>query len=340
MPNIPITDEAHWLSLRDAHVGGSEVAALFYEWRYPDGSIGVHHVYEQPSDKSAELISNVSSFKTGYRLWQEKVGRVKPDDLSTNDRVQAGIYLEPAIAAWAKEKWNWKIQKVHRYVEHDKVPFWGASLDYEVVEKGKSPVDIKAVDGFIFRERWAVEDGEIVLPPLPYMLQIQHQIGAVNAKGGWLLACVGGNELYRGWMDRHEPTQAKIADAINAFERGVKESVEPDWLADYETVAEMHRDHAIKYGEKDPGVDLTKHKTLAADIEEYLAIKEKMDDWKARADIAKGRVVLALGENTKGRAKGYRLSWPIIVREEKMIPAKLQPAASWRGGLTIREAKE
>lgn len=337
MPSIKVVDEAHWLSLREAHIGGSDIASLFYEWLLPDGRVEVNHVFQQPTHKDARVIACVSSFKTGYRLWQEKAGRLKPDDFTLNDRVQAGIHLEPAIAEWSREKFNWKIRKVKRYVEHDEVPYWGASLDYELNEKGSvgHPVEIKTADGFIFKEQWQVEDDEIVMPPLPYVLQIQHQIGATNSPKGYIVVCVGGNQLYRGSMDRHEPTQKKIAEAISAFHQAIKGGIEPVWLADYETVADQFR-----FAERAKATDLTNDKELPALCREYMAVQEQMKNWEAHRDILKGQIAAKAGDAVRAVINGYTLTWPVITREEKMIPAKVQKALTYRGGLTIKESKD
>lgn len=341
MPAIKVADEAHWLSLREAHIGGSDIASLFYEWVYPDGTIGVHHLFEQPTDPGARVINCVSSFKTGYRLWQEKAGRLKPDDFELNDHIQAGIHLEPAIAEWSRTKFGWKVRKVKRYLEHDTIPFWGASLDYELADKGAafgSPVEIKTADGFIFKEQWQVQDDEIIMPPLPYVLQIQHQIGAVGADKGWIVVCVGGNQLYRGFMDRHEPTQKRIGEAISAFDAALKSGVEPTWLADYETVAKQYAD-----GTSGKSVDLSGADEIEDAIREFLEAKEKVDGFEADLTTKKGRVAALITAAdplaTKGVTKFFQFSWPSITREEKMLPAKLQKGLVYRGGLTIKERK-
>ena len=334
MSAVPVPDEATWLALREANVGGSEVASLFYRWQYTDGTEAVHHIYEAPP-KGAQLLGSLSPFKTGYRLWQEKAGRLMPDDLSGVERVQAGNFLEPALAAWAKEKWDWPIRKVRRYCTHEAVEGWGASLDYEVHEKGLPPVEFKNIDGLQFRDKWVADQGEILMPPLHYVLQLQHQIGAVGADHGWVVCCVGGNELMRGRIERHEGTQEKIAEAIAAFWQGVKQGVEPTWLADYETVAEEYR-----YGDKAASIDLTGNVELPSLIEDYLAKKKALSEAEVEVENLKGRIAAAVGEASKARTLGYRISWPVIERPEKVIPERIQKAMTYRGGLTITNIKE
>lgn len=334
MSAIPVPDEATWLSLREAHVGGSEIASLFYRWRYTDGTEAVHHLYETPPE-GAVVLGCLSPFKSGYALWQEKAGRVPPTDLSQVEYVNAGTYLEPALAEWARNKWDWKLRKVRRYLTHDSVKGWGASLDYEVVGEGMPPVEFKNADGFAFRDGWTVDGDDILMPPLNYVLQLQHQIGATGADHGWIVACVGGNKLMRGRIERHEPTLQRIGEAIEAFWRGVEQGVEPTWLADYEGVAEAYR-----YGTPGESVDLTADDDLPTLCAAYLDAKRVVEEAETALEMAKGRVAAKLGDAAKAMATGYRISWPVIDRAEKVIPERIQKALTYRGGLTVTALKD
>ena len=109
-----VESEEHWHGIRARHVGGSEIASLFYTWEMPDGSIRFLHMFEEAPDGAA-LLGCASPYLTGFRLYHIKAGLLEPDDLD-NERVLAGQFLEPAIAEWAKHKWNWNIRKVHRYL--------------------------------------------------------------------------------------------------------------------------------------------------------------------------------------------------------------------------------
>lgn len=329
MGAIAIDDEAHWLSVRESNVGGSEVASLFYRWRYPDGSEVIHHMYEQAAP-GAVVLGCLNPFRTGYRMWFEKAGLVMPDDLSGNERVQSGIYLEPAIAEWAKAKWSWSIRKVRRYLVHNEVQGWGASLDFEAVGKGYPPVEIKNTDGAVVARDWTVDGEDILLPPIHYLLQVQHQIGACGADHGWIVACVSGSRLLRGRIERHEPTQERISAAIAAFWEGVRARVEPTWVADYESAAKAHLG-----GEKGSAIDLTADDELPALCREYTERKQVLTSLEGEVEMLKGRIAAKVGDNSKATAQGFRISWPLIERAEKVIPERIQKAALYRGALTI-----
>src|SRR5688500_15924076 len=108
--SLKFADEAEWLALRDMHIGGSDIASLFNIWRLADKSEVVLHVYEAPPE-GAEFVECLSPYTSSFRIWQEKSGRLKPD-FAESERMQAGKFLEPALAAWAGSKWpDWKLRK-------------------------------------------------------------------------------------------------------------------------------------------------------------------------------------------------------------------------------------
>lgn len=334
MANIPISSEAEWHSVRERFIGGSEVAALFYTWRLPDGSEVVKHLYEAvPED--AIILGCLSPYTTGYALFNEKAGIVMPENFES-ERIDAGTFIEPALAAWANKKWDMKLRKVHRYQSHDEIEGWGASLDYEVFAKGNvgTPVEFKNVDWLIFQREWVSDGEEIFTPPLHINLQLQHQIGASDSDHGWIVACVGGNELKRGLIKRHEPTQEKIGEAIFAFWEGVRRGIPPAHVADYKAVSRAYAE-----GDKATVADLVGNEFVPTLLSRYLRWKKHHEFVDVYLDNLKAKVALHLGEATKGITDGYRLSWPVINREEKEIPARIQKALTYRGALTISKEK-
>ena len=340
MGTMHVADEAAWLALREANIGGSEIAALFYRWLCPDGTEVIRHLYEEPPE-GAIVIECLCSHTTGYRLWQQKAGRLQPAMLDGVERVDAGKFLEPALAEWAKSKWHgWPLRKVHRYIAHDQVDGWGASLDYEIHGDGMTgvPIEFKNVDYLIFRDQWLAEGDEILMPPIHINLQLQHQMGAIGKDHGWIVTCVGGNTLLRGKIMRHEPSQARIAQAVISFWNGVKAGIKPELVADYEAVADEFR-----YGETNKAVaalDLTADASMPALCRRYLRIKKHANRIETYLDNLKGRLALRLGNQARAKAQGFRLTWPVIERDEKEIPARIQKAMTYRGALTITGEKQ
>lgn len=323
--------EAEWHALRDSHIGGSEVAALFNLWRQPDGSEVVRHLYEAVGEHDI-CLGSLSPYLTGYRLFQIKSGVVQPDNLDEVERVMAGQFLEPGIAAWANKRWpDWGLKKSHVYHVHPTIEGMGASLDY--FSAAREPIDIKNVDGLQFKRKWVIDDetGEIVDFPFAIVLQIQQQIACFGAQRGGVLANVGGNELRRGFMARHQPTIDRIEIAIQAFWAAVKLGL-PPMDADYGTVAEV-----FSFGEakdQSPPLDYRGDPIADSVLRRYVRWSAHQAFVKAQIDLLKGRLALHLGEHYKARFDSGQVSWPTIHREAKRIEYDV-PEKTYRGAMTV-----
>lgn len=334
MPAIKVADEAEWFRFRQRNIGGSEIASLFYSWQCPDGVTRTLHMFE-PVPEGAIFMGCLSPYKTGFRLWCEKAGLLEPENLDEVERIQAGKFMEPSIAAWSEHKWKWSLRKTRRYLTHETVPGWGASLDYEVIERGFPPAEIKCVDKFVFKSDWVADKDEIVEPPLHINLQLQTQIGVTNAASGWIVAVVGGNELKRGEIARHGLTQARIGDAVRAFWRSIDNQETPELYADRDTVVDIYRDGSTS----ETPLNLKDDEALPGLCRRYKRLQEHSKFIETLSDNLKGRIAGRLGEFSRAQARGFKISWPVIRRQEKEVPAHTVPALNYRGGLRITEVK-
>ncbi|CAB4122680.1 hypothetical protein UFOVP32_52 [uncultured Caudovirales phage] len=329
MPTIALKDENEWLAIRDSHIGGSEIAALFTRYALRGSTVTLHAF--EPIPDGASPLGSCSPYTSAYKVWLTKAGKVMPEGWNPSERMNAGTYLEPALAQWAQAKWGWRLRKVRRYHQHDAIQGWGSSLDYEVHGPGLDPVEFKNIDGLIAKRDWVIEGDEILVAPLHIQLQVQHYLGARNAKRAWIVACVGGNQLVRGEFARHEPTIARIAEAIAAFWASVAADAPPEHAATYDAVADQ-----FAFGDAlAPPADLNEDDEAAMLARRYLRIKQHSEFTEAALANVKGRLALKIGEATKARGDGFRVSWPVIERAEKTIPARLQTAKTYRGGFTV-----
>ena len=95
----------------------------------------------------------------------------------------------------------------------------------------------------MFRNGWAAVGDEIIDTPLHYLIQVQHQLACrPDALHGWLIACVGGNRLYRTKIERHPGSIAAIERAVVDFWVSIREerAPTPDFQADAAAVAALY----------------------------------------------------------------------------------------------------
>lgn len=208
MTNIPVSERRNW-------IGASESAALF----------------------------GVSPYTTRFELWHQKAGNIPTANLDNDERVNAGQFLEPSIAAWAHHKWNWPILTVTDYRTSPRVHRMGASLDFMAVD-GREPVEIKNVDFSVFKEQWQVEDDEVIDAPAHILIQVMHQLACDDnpPECGWIIACVGGNRLYRMRVQRHDRMIQRIEQEVTIFWEsiGLNQAPEPDFQADAAAISLLY----------------------------------------------------------------------------------------------------
>src|SRR5438445_206594 len=70
------------------------------------------------------------------RLWREKRGEIKPQDLSANLMVQLGLATESLNRAWYERSSGHAVKDVQRHIRHPIVRFLAATLDGLVADTG------------------------------------------------------------------------------------------------------------------------------------------------------------------------------------------------------------
>ncbi len=281
MSNIALED-------RIKYVGASEVADLF----------GV-------------------GFKSRWQLWLEKAGRLEPEDLSANEHIRRGNFLEPAIAEWAADKWGMKIRKVKRYKQHPDVPRLGASLDYESQEGKLIPVEIKSSEA---RQLWEVDGDTILDAPLKYLLQVQTQLACAGAEYAWLIVMLAG-KLYRMKVHRHDDTIQKILAEVKDFWATVDEKKEPkpDFAADSALIA------SLMQVDKEKVVDLTGNNHLPVLCAEYLESGETEKKAKEKREAAMAEIRGIIGDAGKAMAKGFKITTTMVAESQISYVRKAYP---------------
>ncbi len=161
-----------WLSERSTYIGGSDV-----------GNLILAYIGEKP-------------WKTPYQIWEEKIGKTKPEDLSGNMRVRCGVLMEEVIAKLYEEETGRTLHHVRRVLRHPKYPFIAANLDRRIVggdERGG--VECKNVDKWIALDetKWGPSGSATI--PFAYLAQIQTYLEVTQWDYFDLAALVGGNEL-------------------------------------------------------------------------------------------------------------------------------------------------
>jgi putative phage-type endonuclease len=133
---LPIKEKTReeWLAERKTFIGGSEASAIL----------------------------GLNPYKSNTEIWQEKTGRVIPEDISHKSYVKYGIEAEQYLTAlFALDHPRYEVKGNTNYTvyRHPQYPFIAGTLDGELVEKEtgrKGVLEIKTTEilNSMHREKW------------------------------------------------------------------------------------------------------------------------------------------------------------------------------------------
>lgn len=288
MASLTVDSEEHWRELRSKHVGASEVSALFA----------------------------LSPWLTRWQLYHLKRGDL-PDVFESSAMTQ-GRHFEPAVAAYAQEKFGIQLRKVRRYLSSDDVKGLGASLDYEEYGDGSLiPTELKFS---LWGDGWDWEGDELTQVPDYYMMQVQHQLACMpNAPHGQLIAFTGG-DLKRMIIPRSDRLIMAIKAAVYQFWVDVAAGTEPpvDFSLDATAIDKM------AFVKKLRSLTLTPDKAALFETYERSRLAEK--EAKAAADAARAEILKAVIDAGEGPDTGLSVvcgDWKMGVSKIADSPGKV-----------------
>lgn len=249
-------------AFRAAHVGASEIAALF----------------------------DASPYLTHFELYHRKAGTIATPDfmaegMPNNERIEWGIRLEPAIIDAAAQHYGYVVEGTPRHLSN------GAGLGGHpdtfatCPQRGPGILEVKTAD-WLIRKKWGDE------PPLNYLLQAQAYAGLAGRKWCDIIVLVGGNSLERFTYDFKPAIFAEIEKRVTAFWQSVRanDPPPPDFRRDGRALAEV-------LGEPTEEVIDLRHDNQADDLAlNYLCAKVERDDAQDRMEEAKNALLLKIGD--------------------------------------------
>jgi predicted phage-related endonuclease len=319
-------NEAIWHGLRAEDITSTESAALF----------------------------DMSPYTTRFELWHRKHGK-QVVDFEATGRMLWGTRLQDAIARGIAEDHGIKVRRYNAYVRLTDVRM-GASFDFEIVgvtdgyagresrlrelyqERGPGILEIKNVDGLIFRDQWAVTEDREIEAPDHIEIQVQHQLHVIERAWSVIGVLVGGNAPKILVRDRHPDVGAGIEARIREFWQSVEAGTPPPphYPDDAEFVARL-------YGFAEPGkvFDGRDDAKLATLCREYRDAADREKLAKEDKEVAKAKILEHIGDAERALLDDYTISAGLIgpahvefdrkgYRNFKLTPrkpAKAQPAA-------------
>lgn len=168
------------------------------------------------------VILGLSPYKTPWRLWAEKVGKVQPPDLSKNPNVRYGIEHEDDARCLFEMRFNTCVMPA--CCEWSTDPLFRASFD-GLTPEGE-PVEIKCPSPSVLDDVKARGKGSD--PVRLYAVQLQHQMLVADARRGWLVFYDGpADDIIVFELERDEALIDRIVREGRAFHKLVATRKEP-----------------------------------------------------------------------------------------------------------------
>lgn len=258
-PIDPAADEA----FRAAHVGASEVAALF----------------------------GMSPWLTEFELWHRKAGNIATPDFNAvvdgvpeNERVYWGVKMEPVIVEAACERWGYEPLQSPHFLSNGKGLGGHPDRIVNCPERGRGVLEVKTAD-------WLVVKGWGDEPPAHYLLQNLTYQGLAGCDWGDVIVLVGGNKLERFQYDFRPKIYADIEARVAAFWQSVRDgkAPKPDYSRDGRTLID------VIGAPTDEVIDLRNDFDAGALAGDYLAAKEAEKAAAQRADTIKAQIIEKIG---------------------------------------------
>lgn len=146
--------------------------------------------------------------KSPMTLYCEKLGLVEPDP-AEGEALEWGLLLEPILVQRYQQVTGRAVRRPdpHTIVRSREHPFMCFSPDGFVEDpvRGSGPLQIKTAG--IFRlDDWEDE------PPLPYLVQVQHEIAVSGARWGALAVLLGGQRFRHYEIERNDAFLTALID--------------------------------------------------------------------------------------------------------------------------------
>jgi putative phage-type endonuclease len=270
------TPEREWLEKRQGGIGGSDAAAVL----------------------------GLSPWKSPYALWAEKCGLVEHENLDEIEHIQWGKILEEPIAKrYVLETRRTLIDPGRFAIQVNPLhPVMHCTIDREImpIDGRPGPGDLSIKNAGEFRRREWEEEA-----PLPYQVQLQHELVVTGLQWGSFAVLIGGNKF--AWLDtlRNEKFCRYLIEQEEMFwDRVVRGDPPPADASD------STKEVLLRLYPKDDGSEIALPHEAMEWSEQLSSTKEKIKSLKIIEQDMENRLKSNIGGATFGiLADGTRYSW-------------------------------
>lgn len=222
----------------------------------------------------AGIVMGLNKYVSPYQLWMIKTGKMEQEDLSTVPQVYWGTVHEEQIAQEYARVMNCKVRRVTGTLFHPEHEFILCHLDRKIEGIQKL---LECKFAMFHSDDWGPNGSDIV--PLPYIVQVQHQLAVTGYEEGDLAVLIGGWDFRIYHFKRDEQIINKIIEECSYFWDCVKSDTPPA-LRDRSDAQLAYPFSNGNFREAEPDVltALEKFKELRAQVKQIEEEKDKLSD--------------------------------------------------------------
>lgn len=282
MKSVIPTDKTHWLQLRSQNINSTEVSALF----------------------------GLSPYQTKFELYyQKKVGY--PTQIEESERMKWGTRLQNSIAQGIAEDKNWSVVAMPEYIYDEKLKV-GSSFDFKVTDPQKAILEVKNVDGLIYRNQWAADDNGGIEAPPHIEMQVQHQMYCADLDRAYIGVLVGGNTIQLIERTRDEEIIKEQNNEIEKFWESIASGKPPtpDFEKDSAFITKL-------YSRATEGkvISLQGNSEINELALHYKQLSDAIKDYEVQKDAIKAQLLMAIGDNEKALGDLFTISAGMVNKE-------------------------
>ena len=181
-------------------------------------------------------IMSQSRWKTPYRLWAEKTGKIEMPDLSNVEAVEMGTRLEQFVADLFSEKTEKSVRKAPKTYSHPDYPYLVAHVD-RLLTGTNELLECKTCSAYKLEE-W---ENKI---PKEYVLQVIWYLGITGRKRGWIACLIGGQKFVYMAIEFDAELFNSMVERAVKFWNMVQNKIPPLILPeDDEVLGEIYSEH-------------------------------------------------------------------------------------------------
>jgi len=228
------------------------------------------------------IILGLSSYKTPYQLYLEKINPDVKED-STTALQYWGNRLEDVIRE-EFEKRNNIIVTLPDTVTHKDHDFLLGNVD-GYIKEWDCVLEVKNVSQFMAKE-WGDENSDQI--PLPYLVQVAHYCSVMNAKGAYIAALIGGNDYREYYYERDLALEERLIAAGKIFWNCVQTRTPPEPI--------NIDDLRLKYPAHQPDKSIAANEPLLNELGELASVKLEIKKLNQLEERYKFNVMQFMGD--------------------------------------------